>query len=68
MATHGQAAVEDEHEYRFPMPCARRSPLLTPFASYESLPPNFSLTANMMAGAFAGIAVGQAGACPSFIC
>jgi hypothetical protein len=25
--------------------------------SYESLPPNFSLTANMVAGAFAGIAV-----------
>jgi hypothetical protein len=26
-------------------------------ASYESLPPNFSLSANMIAGAFAGIAV-----------
>jgi hypothetical protein len=26
-------------------------------ASYEALPPNFSLTANMLAGAFAGIAV-----------
>ena len=25
--------------------------------SYESLPPNFSLAANMAAGAFAGIAV-----------
>ena len=25
--------------------------------SYESLPPNFSLAANMVAGAFAGIAV-----------
>ena len=25
--------------------------------SYESLPPNFSLTQNMVAGAFAGIAV-----------
>lgn len=25
--------------------------------SYESLPPNFSLAANMLAGAFAGIAV-----------
>jgi hypothetical protein len=25
--------------------------------SYEALPPNFSLTANMLAGAFAGIAV-----------
>jgi hypothetical protein len=27
------------------------------FFSYESLPPNFSLSANMLAGAFAGIAV-----------
>ena len=27
------------------------------FPSYESLPPNFSLTQNMVAGAFAGIAV-----------
>jgi hypothetical protein len=26
-------------------------------SSYEALPPNFSLTANMLAGAFAGIAV-----------
>lgn len=26
-------------------------------ASYESLPPNYSLAANMTAGAFAGIAV-----------
>ena len=25
--------------------------------SYEALPPNFSLSANMLAGAFAGIAV-----------
>lgn len=28
-----------------------------PIASYEALPPNFSLGANMLAGAFAGIAV-----------
>jgi uncharacterized PurR-regulated membrane protein YhhQ (DUF165 family) len=27
--------------------------------SYEALPPNFSLAANMAAGAFAGIAVGN---------
>ena len=27
------------------------------WSSYESLPPNFSLAANMAAGAFAGIAV-----------
>jgi hypothetical protein len=27
------------------------------FHSYEGLPPNFSLAANMAAGAFAGIAV-----------
>ena len=27
------------------------------YSSYESLPPNFSLTDNMLAGAFAGIAV-----------
>lgn len=27
------------------------------FHSYEGLPPNFSLAANMTAGAFAGIAV-----------
>ena len=26
-------------------------------SSYESLPPNYSIGANMMAGAFAGIAV-----------
>jgi len=27
--------------------------------SYEALPPNFSVWENMMAGAFAGIAVGS---------
>jgi solute carrier family 25 (mitochondrial iron transporter), member 28/37 len=31
--------------------------VLTEGYSYESLPPNFSLAANMAAGAFAGIAV-----------
>lgn len=30
---------------------------LRPPCSYESLPPNFSLLQNMVAGAFAGIAV-----------
>lgn len=32
-------------------------PLADRCCSYESLPPNFSLSANMLAGAFAGIAV-----------
>ena len=31
--------------------------MLIVLRSYESLPPNFSLAANMCAGAFAGIAV-----------
>lgn len=59
MAAHDRvpAPVEEvEYEYarlapRFPMM------VLLILPSYESLPPNYSLTANMLAGAFAGIAV-----------
>jgi len=52
------APVEEEAEYE----CVIWSPLsfdtrLTMSDSYEGLPPNFSLSANMAAGAFAGIAV-----------
>jgi hypothetical protein len=59
MATHDRPGVpiEEEHEYSFPMlPTPRESDADTLY-SYEALPPNFSLTANMLAGAFAGIAV-----------
>lgn len=35
----------------------RKTSRETDIDSYESLPPNFSLAANMAAGAFAGIAV-----------
>lgn len=38
-------------------PLYGQEPAANPVASYESLPPNFSLSANMLAGAFAGIAV-----------
>ena len=34
-----------------------KTPVADLRTSYEALPPNFSLTANMLAGAFAGIAV-----------
>jgi len=52
------APVEEEVEYE----CVMWSSLsmgirLTITHSYEGLPPNFSLSANMAAGAFAGIAV-----------
>ena len=46
--------VEYEYEIRRALlheePCSQA-------CRYESLPPNFSLAANMLAGAFAGIAV-----------
>jgi hypothetical protein len=57
------APVEEEDGYEYVMLLLLRScpvmyfRILTAFHSYESLPPNFSLAANMMAGAFAGIAV-----------
>ena len=59
MATHGQTVVDEveiEHEYSSPAhhPISTAADLPS---SYEALPPNFSLSANMLAGAFAGIAV-----------
>jgi hypothetical protein len=39
------------------------TPVANLHTSYEALPPNFSLTANMLAGAFAGIAVRSRGRC-----
>jgi len=38
-------------------PSPARMAIADEISSYESLPPNFSLSANMLAGAFAGIAV-----------
>lgn len=53
------APVEDEgYEYDSSYFQDQIHPL-TCSASYEALPPNFSLAANMAAGAFAGIAVGE---------
>lgn len=58
MATHERTAVEDvEHEYSSPATVALAMSISDSPSSYESLPPNFSLSANMVAGAFAGIAV-----------
>ncbi|KAF2685750.1 asparaginyl-tRNA synthetase [Lentithecium fluviatile CBS 122367] len=55
MATHERTAVEEvEHEYNHPTTTG--SAFADEVSSYESLPPNFSLSANMLAGAFAGIA------------
>lgn len=57
MAAHDKLQVEEE-EYEY---VAITSPNTARTAdesySYEGLPPNFSLAANMAAGAFAGIAV-----------
>ena len=57
MAANEPAAGE-EYEYGLPWSpfTSRRTPTDL-FYSYEALPPNFSLGNNMMAGAFAGIAV-----------
>lgn len=53
----GAVPVEDEYEYAL-SPIKRFSKqVLMPGLSYETLPPNFSLADNMLAGAFAGIAV-----------
>lgn len=56
MATQQRPAVDEEHEYvsahdGLEIPRSNQMP------RYEALPPNFSLSANMVAGAFAGIAV-----------
>jgi hypothetical protein len=54
------APVEEEpYEYVFHDPQKRTRAKIDD--SYEGLPPNFSLAANMAAGAFAGIAVRCAG-------
>jgi hypothetical protein len=57
MATQQRpAVVDEEHEYSS---LAMTSKIEGPnqMLRYEALPPNFSLSANMVAGAFAGIAV-----------
>jgi hypothetical protein len=52
------ATVEEaEHEYSFQQAGNTRTCIADVWYSYEALPPNFSLGANMLAGAFAGIAV-----------
>ena len=50
---------QDEYEYALQFWCIARCRWADANGecSYESLPPNFSLAANMAAGAFAGIAV-----------
>lgn len=58
MATHGHPDVEEvEHEYSSQPYLDNAKNFADGNYSYESLPPNFSLSANMLAGAFAGIAV-----------
>lgn len=57
MATHGPVPV-DEHEYEVSQgKLYIVIAMLMLYLSYESLPPDFSLADNMIAGAFAGIAV-----------
>ena len=58
MATSPRAVPVEEYEYG--IACSEQiseQTLLTLSLSYETLPPNFSLADNMLAGAFAGIAV-----------
>jgi hypothetical protein len=60
-AVHDKAGLLEDDEYEYAMrtfisQCTQEA-LTTISHSYEGLPPNFSLAANMMAGAFAGIAV-----------
>lgn len=58
MATSPRAVPVEEYEYG--LSCSKQfseQTLLTLNLSYETLPPNFSLVDNMLAGAFAGIAV-----------
>src|SRR5690242_12889954 len=60
MGGHDRPAVpveEAEHEYSFLAAGDTRIYIADTLTSYEALPPNFSLGANMLAGAFAGIAV-----------
>jgi hypothetical protein len=60
MATHDRPAVpieEAEHEYGSRVAPQPTNTIADVCNSYEALPPNFSLGANMLAGAFAGIAV-----------
>jgi len=52
-------ALEKSHN------CSLLMVLTRIFRSYEALPPNFSLAANMVAGAFAGIAVRTQTALPA---
>ena len=59
MAAHERVVVEGESEYELVQRLLATAGGNNTDAtnSYESLPPNFSLAANMAAGAFAGIAV-----------
>lgn len=63
MAAHDKLVLEAVEEYEYALYRYKVGSGLGTWAdmhcSYESLPPNFSLAANMAAGAFAGIAVGQ---------
>ena len=62
MAAHDRVisqVEQDEYEYGNVPACGEDGKDgSNELSSYESLPPNFSLAANMAAGAFAGIAVG----------
>lgn len=49
--------MEEEYEYVMCRSCGMCEARADEGDSYESLPSNFSLGANMLAGAFAGIAV-----------
>lgn len=57
MAASPGAVPVEEYEYGLSTKQTSEQPFLTPNLSYETLPPNFSLADNMLAGAFAGIAV-----------
>lgn len=60
MAAHDKLVIDEADEYEYvPLTGSRKGSGTDTdrIDSYESLPPNFSLAANMAAGAFAGIAV-----------
>ena len=58
MASPSPGAVPiEEYEYALSPSICFSEQGLTSSPSYETLPPNFSLADNMLAGAFAGIAV-----------
>jgi hypothetical protein len=57
MTYHQQFQSRRNMSTAFPLRFRHRTPIADSSSSYEALPPNFSLTANMLAGAFAGIAV-----------